>query len=268
MAIRHRQGTSKAPVALLLPPPVLKRRYEVVGKAVGKGGQARVYPAWDVQRGEQVALKRAHMTGESPADLRKEADLLATLDHPAIPHLIDQFEEDGWVYLVEEWRAGISMRHMCGFQLPHVLWIGTQCCDVLSYLHQQGVIHRDLKPGNLLLDRETRVFSLIDFGLAERLHAVPQPSGSPGYVAPEQWKDGIISPAADVYSLGMLLGCALADVTPKKVRQTTFTNLWEDPLAIPTESFPLYTLLDRMIARQPQQRPSLAEVQETLASLS
>ena len=122
------------------------------------------------------------------------------------------------------------------------------------------------------------MLSLLDFGLAHlevsslHLHAAPETlqlaAGTPGYVAPEQWDEGTVSPAADIYSLGMLLGCALTDCQPQEVVAVpSFAALWDDQQDISPEILPLLALLDWMIAWHHEKRPTLAEVSHTLSHL-
>ena len=277
MALRSR--VLKAPTGLIFPPPVLHQRY-TLEQAIGRGGYARVYRARESRQGTLVAVKRAHFGHQSPDVLAHEAEMLARLHHPAIPAFLEYFEEDGWCYLVEAWHVGTPMSKQRFFSLPHLLWIGRRCTEVLAFLHQQGIVHRDLKPGNVLLEADR--LSLLDFGLAcaiERADGagqasprllLPSPlltSGSPGYSAPEQW-EGVVSLANDIYSLGMLLGCALTDRQPEEIeRLHSFSGLWGNPAHLPGEKLPFLRLLDQMIAPAPDDRPGLPEVQRTLARL-
>lgn len=264
MALRSR--LSKAPAALLFPPPVLRKRY-AVGQQIGYGGSSQVFSAWDAQAAQQVVLKRAHLGEKGRLMLRHEAEVLAFLQHPAIPTFLDSFEEEGRCYLVEEWRAGSPLASLRFFSLARVLWIGQQCCEALAYVHEQGIMHGDLAPGNLLFTR--RAFSLIDFGFARRSGDPPRPKGTPGYAAPEQWKTGRFNPASDIYSLGMLLGCALTDVEAEEVqRARSFRGLWDDPADLSASTAAVLALLDQMIAPSPAARPDLAEIQRTLTELS
>jgi serine/threonine protein kinase len=274
---RSRLRRRKRPSALLLPPPILHQRY-TLDKEIGHGGCARVYRAWDNQQGKFVALKRAYRREKHCEALFYEAEVLSTLRHPALPSFIDSFEEEGRAYLVETWLDGTPMKHLRSFELKQVLWIGQQLCAVLAYLHQHHLVHRDIAPGNILLDMEHQTLSLIDFGLARLFlpsaslpgasEVLQLTAGTPGYVAPEQWEQGTVSPAADIYSLGMVLGCALTDCKPQEiVAVPAFADLWEDPRDIPGELLPLLALLDRMIARNREQRPSLSEVARVLSRL-
>lgn len=264
-----------APSVLFLPPSTLHWRYHLEHES-GRGGCARVYRAWDTREGKLVALKQAHMSHKHGETICYEAELLSGLHHPAIPAFVEYFEEGGRSYLVEEWRDGTVMKHLRYFDLQHVLWIGLCCCDVLEYLHQHHLVHRDLTPGNVLLDMERKTLSLLDFGLARldrpspHFHAapgrLPLTAGTPGYVAPEQWKDGMVTTAADIYSLGMLLGCALTDCQPEAVLAAqSFCLLWDDPQDIPTEILFVLALLDRMITPQYEERPTLTEVARLLS---
>lgn len=263
MAVRSR--ILKAPAVLLFPSPVLQQRYSCL-QEIGHGGCARVYSAWDEQRGRRVVVKRAHADPTCWAMLQVEAEVLQCLHHSSIPMFLDWFEEDGRCYLVEEWKPGTALKEMRFFALPQVLQIGRQCSEILASVHQAGVIHCDLAPGNVLIAEKG--LSLIDFGLARRQGDPPQYRGTPGYAAPEQWNAGRYSAAGDVHGLGMLLGCALTDTQPQEVQQTrSFARLWADPGRIPAELLPLLALLDRMIALSPDARPDLAQVQHVLCHL-
>jgi serine/threonine protein kinase len=263
MIVRSR--VSKAPAALIFPLSVLHRRYAVECE-IGHGGCAHVFRAWDAQAAQVVAIKRAHLSQKSEELLLSEAELLAGLHHPAIPAFLEYFEEDGRCYLVEEWRAGTPMKRMRFFSLPKVLWIGRTLGDVLAYVHSRDLFHGDLAPGNVLLAEQA--LSLIDFGFARCSSDPPRTKGTPGYASPEQWQEGMGSAAGDIFSLGMLLGCALTDTTPEEVqRARSFSNLWDEPGDVPAELVPLLALLDHMIAATPDARPALAEVQQFLHAM-
>lgn len=199
--------------------------------------------------------------------LRAEADILSSLQHPSIPTFLEYFEEKSRSYLVEEWRPGTPMSRMRFFSLPKVLWIGRRLGAVLAYLHHSQLFHGDLSPGNVLLAEKG--VSVIDFGLAHRSGAHPRAKGTPGYAAPEQWDEVRSNAVSDIFSLGMLLGCALTDSEPEEVnRAGSFIHLWDDdPACLPAEFVPLLTFLERMINPSATRRPDLAEVQSTLFSL-
>jgi serine/threonine-protein kinase len=237
-----------------------------MSEEIGRGGFARVYRAWDAHQARRVVVKQANLDTISIDVLLREAEILSQLHHPAIPAILDCFEEAGRSYLVEEYRDGVPLSQMRLF-LPDILALGGWCCQLLAYLHRQDLVYRDLAPGNVLM--EGAAFSLVDFGLTCWLSDPPWRGGSRGYAAPEQWRDGVIDPTCDLYSLGMLLGCALADVMPQEVLQAgSFSHLWEAPGSIPPEIRLLLALFDRMIAPSPEDRPGLLEVQRTLARLN
>lgn len=268
----------KRPTALFLPPPILHERYLLDTTSIGSGGSARVYRAWDTFQGKHVVLKRAHLTHKHAEALSAEAEILSGLHHPAIPAFIEYFEEEGRAYLVEAWREGTPMKHLRFFELEHILWIGRSLCDVLDYLHRQHLVHRDIAPGNVLLDLEHQTLSLLDFGLArpesfathgsDAPDVIERTAGTPGYVAPEQWNEGAISRACDIYGLGMVLLCALTDCQPHEVIAVrSSADLWDDPGTIPAEEVPLLALLDRMLAPHGERRPDLTEIHFLLSHL-
>ena len=261
MALRPR--VPRLSKALDLPPDrrLLKKRY-ALGEEIGEG--TGVFRAWDAQLGRPVLVKQVRGSKRSVRLLR-EVSLLERLCHPFIPALLDYFEDaDGVFSLVEEWLPGTPMGQQRRFTLAEVVDIGLSLCEVLGYLHELRIIHRDIKPDNILL----QPFSLLDFDYAAHINAPREKGGSPGYVAPEQRSQGIIHPEADVYSTAMLLGCALTDSQPEEVMQIrSFSGLWNDPCSIPDEERLLLDVLDRAIARRPAARPTLAELQGVLSQV-
>lgn len=274
---RHRHH--KDPTALFLPPPILHERYQLDPRSIGSGGGARVYRAWDPFQGKHVVLKRAHLSHKHEKALYAEAETLSGLHHPAIPAFVEYFEEDGRAYLVETWMEGKPMKHLRSFTLAHILWIGRQLCDVLEYLHRQHLVHRDIAPGNILVNMKNQTLSLLDFGLArlepcathggEVTDGMDRAAGTPGYVAPEQWSKGAVSRACDIYGLGMVLGCALTNCQPHEVIAVrSFADLWDNPRTIPAEQVPLLGLLDRMLSSYEERRPDLSEIHFLFSHLS
>jgi Serine/threonine protein kinase len=210
-------------------------RYMVI-KLLGQGGMGAVYKALDLHAQQRVvAIKEMSQSGLSRQELQEaiasfthEATLLARLSHPNLPHIYQQFEENGRRYLVMDFIEGTTLeQHRSAYQqqgkripIIHILDIAIQLCSVLDYLHMQQppIIFRDLKPDNIMLAPQKQAY-LIDFGIA-RLFKPGQAKdtialGSPGYAPPEQYRK-TTSPRSDIYSLGAVLHQLLTGDDPSQ----------------------------------------------------
>lgn len=200
-------------------------RYEL-GAVLGSGGLAVVHRARDRETGAAVAVKALLPQYAADAELRRrflrEAEALGALQHPGIVGLLDAGAEGAAAYLVMELVPGETLRQRLDREgrLPYaeVKRIGLLLCDALDHAHRSGIVHRDVKPQNVLL-REDGAVKLSDFGAA-RVHALASLSassllwGSPEYMAPEQFTGAPVDPRADLYSLGVMLFEALTGRLP------------------------------------------------------
>ncbi len=264
---------------------LLKERYRIINQ-IGQGGQAAIYKGQDTGLGNRlVAIKEMSQDGLSPNELqeaadafKREAHMLADLQHPNIPSIYDYFHEAGHWYLVMEFIEGETLEDYLaraeGGTLPvkEVLDIGIQLCSVLEYLHnhQPPIISRDLKPGNVMRAADGHLY-LIDFGIAR--HFKPGQSrdttalGSLGYAAPEQYGKAQTTARSDIYSLGVILHQALTGNDPVSNKPTMFDfpslNLPSDPAAAE-----LQKLLLQMLDRQESARPDSTFVKQELQRIA
>ena len=190
-------------------------RYEILDR-VASGGQGTVYRARDTVLDRIVALKVINQsTEDDPAyleALQREARLAARLDHPNITRVHDFQVEDGIPYIVMEFIPDALDRQLRGSErLPwrRAVEIGLQTSRALQHAHDQGVVHRDIKPQNILL-RETGAAALSDFGIARAFASSTRSQtagvmGTPAYMAPEQWAGGAVDGRLDQYGLGIVL---------------------------------------------------------------
>lgn len=194
----------------------------MIERILGEGGMSVVYLARDTHLQDRwVALKRMELPQLPPAEaqlviaaFQREAQLLATLQHPAIVPVSDYFEEGGSRYLVMDYVAGQTLEQAWQtagrFSEGQVLIWARQLAEALHFLHHQNppIIFRDLKPANIML-RPDGSLVLIDFGIARFFkagqHKDTMRLGTPGYAAPEQYGRGQSDSRADVYSLGVVL---------------------------------------------------------------
>ncbi|MEO8614194.1 MAG: serine/threonine-protein kinase, partial [Luteolibacter sp.] len=190
--------------------------YELRGE-LGRGGMGVVYRAQQLTLKRTVALKM--LTGDyAPDDVlrfRAEAEMAAGLQHPNIVHIHEVGEEDGVPFFSMEYVEGGTLSDWMLRGLPppkEVAEMMVTLSRAVHYAHRQGVVHRDLKPGNILLGAQGEI-KIADFGIAKRLDGEGSMTlsgavmGTPVYMAPEQagGQSRKVGPAADVYSLGALL---------------------------------------------------------------
>jgi len=239
---------------------------------------ARVHRGTDVVLGRDVAVKL--LTGAEPDDLarfRGESRLLARLAHPGIVTGYDAGSDGGTDYLVME---GPSLSQLLrqratssGHALPpdEAAAIGRQVADALAAVHAAGVTHRDVKPGNVLLDARGRAH-LADFGIARsvgatRVTRTGMMIGTAAYLAPEQVAGEPVGPPADVYSLGLVLLEALtgAPAYDGSGVEVAMVRLSRAPFLPPTLPAGWLSLLGAMTARDPVARPRAVEVAAALA---
>ncbi len=250
-------------------------RFEIL-KEIGRGGFGVVYEALDRQLGRSVAFKTLRPTRsvhELAADsILGEAEAVARLDHPAIVTLYDVGHCPSGPYLVEEMLHGETLeRRLRAGPLParDAVAIGLAVARGLAHAHGRGVLHRDLKPGNVLLTEDGRV-KLLDFGLAHLLGTRGLPgAGTPAYMAPEQLRGEAVDDRTDVFALGATLFEMLAGRPPFQVRDGRSTALDpEPPPALPDGMpAPVAALVERCLSRDPAKRPpsGQAAVEELLA---
>ncbi|MBK7897403.1 MAG: protein kinase [Anaerolineaceae bacterium] len=192
-------------------------RYEIESE-LGRGGMATVYLAHDPRFGRKVALKvMSHALRDDPTfrgRFEREARIIATLEHPAIVPVYDYGESDGQPFLVMRYMPGGTLADRIiarPFSLEAAVPIIQRLAGALDHAHQQGVIHRDLKPGNILFDQYNNAF-LTDFGIVKLAHGGTVSLtgsgviGTPAYMSPEQIHgEKSLDGRSDIYTLGIIL---------------------------------------------------------------
>lgn len=230
--IESEQSSLTVPEGSLQPGQVLQSRYRILG-IIGMGGMGAVYQGRDlhfptvpklVAVKEMINMAQDQQLRETTMkNFEREAEILATLNHPAIPQIYDFFSFGDRAYLVMEYIQGKDLEGILNstedfLPIEQIRQWGIEICDVLSYLHNhepEPIVFRDMKPSNVMIDHHRRV-RLIDFGIAKTFQ-IGQPGtmiGTDGYAAPEQYK-GLASPSADIYALGATLHHLLTRRDPR-----------------------------------------------------
>lgn len=260
---------------------VLGGRYRI-DALLGRGGFGAVYRATHLELQRPVAIKTLLAADGGRADLvarfRREARLQAGLRHPVIVRLLDLGEdEDGLVYMVQEYVGGRTLQaHLEG--LPHLTpteasHLTCRLLDGLDAAHREGIIHRDLKPANIMLveGRDGPDVRILDFGLAkvrdsmdesQTITATGQVLGTPAFMAPEQIEQKAISPATDLYAVGVILHLLLTGQRPfvGSMRAVLTAHLIKPVPSLP-EALPgaLDRVIRRAMAKDPEDRYPTAD---------
>ncbi|MGK3940608.1 protein kinase [Streptomyces caeruleatus] len=269
---------------------LLAGRYRVVAQ-LGRGGMGVVWRAVDEVLGREVAVKelRTYTDADGPelADLRlrmqREARAAARVRHPGVVAVHDVAEVDGRPLIVMELVEGPSLDQVLRKQGPldarEAAGIGAEVMDALAAAHEAGVLHRDVKPGNILLDRSGRVL-LTDFGIATMedpgdgsatsLTRTGHLVGSLDYMAPERAQGADPGPASDVWALGATLFAAVEGASPFRRTSTfsTLTAIVGEPLPESHRAGPLGPVLQRLLDKRPEARPGAEEARELLRAVA
>ncbi len=199
-------------------------RYELE-KLVGSGGMSNVFRAHDRLLERTVALKILHEQYTRDEDyverFRREARAVAQLSHPNIVTVIDRGEQEGRQFIVFEYIDGENLKELSNrgpLDVHEALRLSLQVARALSFAHERGLVHRDVKPQNVLLNEDGQA-KVTDFGIARSLdvHGVTQTGtvlGTSDYIAPEQARGQKVDPKTDIYSLGVVLYELLSGEVP------------------------------------------------------
>jgi beta-lactam-binding protein with PASTA domain/serine/threonine protein kinase len=276
---RHARARADAPGDPLTG-RLLDGRYRI-GPRVARGGMASVYEATDVRLDRTVAVKIMHPglgdDDEFAARFVREARSAARLSHPNVVAVYDQGEEDGTVYLAMELVDGITLRDVIRKESPmspaRALALVEPMLSALAAAHRAGLVHRDVKPENVLIADDGRV-KVADFGLARAVSADTQHTATGGvligtvsYLAPELVVDGRADARADVYAAGVVLFELLTGTKPHEGEspiQVAYKHVHEDvpPPSVVVPGIPAYVdaLVARATARDRGSRPADAGV--------
>jgi eukaryotic-like serine/threonine-protein kinase len=268
-------GGSKTPARAL-------GRYRLLER-LGSGGFGEVFRAQDELLRREVAVKRIPCEQEGLSErAAREAHAAARLSHPAIVALYEAAQEDGYFYLTSELVQGQTLARLVASDAltdDEMLRIGIVLCDALQHAHRRGVIHRDVKPQNILVPDEPSdrggVAKLTDFGGArldgeEALTATGDVLGTLAYMAPEQSEGDEAGPQADLYSLALVLYEALCGENPVRAATpaATVRRIGSDLPSLRGQRHDLPRALseaiDRALAPDPEDRGELAELADAL----
>ena len=211
----------------------LKGRFRVV-EPISHGAMGAVYAAVDANGGD-VALKQLFDKRDAQR-FEIEARLLASLRHPRVVQVVDYFEEESGQYVVMELIRGVELgqllkrRGQPGLPIPEAIEYVRQACEALQYVHDQQIVHRDVKPQNMILSERGVV--LVDFGIARRLDEDESVGtvgiGTPRFMAPEVFAGGQVSPRTDVFGIAATLWNLIAGRAPVYAEPTRLSAIVPD----------------------------------------
>jgi serine/threonine-protein kinase len=205
-------------------------------RTIKEGGQGAVFEGLD-EAGQAVAVKEMldrftdpQERAEAVQRFEAEAEMLRRLSHPRIPRIFASFNDGGRHYVVMEFIRGQDLEDLVSREgaqpEARVLEWADQLCDVLEHLHGQGLIYRDMKPSNVMIEQPAGTLKVIDFGIARVFQPQQRVTqiGTPGYAPPEQYQ-GLATPRSDIYALGATLHHLLSGRDPRDYPPFTFPRL-------------------------------------------
>jgi serine/threonine protein kinase len=250
-------------------------RYHVI-EPLGQGGMASVYKAFDTSLERNVAIKIIRTDKKEGTEqneflkrFQREARALAQLDHPYILKVLDYGEQEGMPYLVMPFVQGGTLKEKMGRPMPYreAAALLAPIAQALDYAHQRKIIHRDVKPANILIS-ESKTPLLSDFGIAKilesgestQLTATGVGIGTPDYMAPEQWM-GKVDARTDIYSLGVVFFQMLTGRLPfiAETPAAVLIKHMQDPLPraksfVPDLPEAVEGVLYKALAKEPESR--------------
>ncbi|MGX5653575.1 protein kinase domain-containing protein [Geodermatophilus nigrescens] len=273
-----------------VPGRLVAGRYRLVSRIAG-GGMGAVWLGRDELLGREVAVKQVllpagvdpELAGQQRERAMREGRIAARLSHPHAVSVFDVALEDGVPWLVMEYLPSRSLAvvlHEDGVLRPdQVAQVGAQLADALVAVHEAGIVHRDVKPGNVLVGRGGRVEGLVkitDFGIAHAsgdvtLTQTGQITGTPAFLAPEVARGTDMTPASDVFSLGATLYTCLEGEPPFGMDDNALRLLHRvaaGEIRPPRRAGSLERPLMRMLDADPARRPSMTEMRDELARLA
>ena len=272
-------------------------RYQM-RELIGEGAMARVFKAYDPEIDRTLAIKllKSQLTEDSEYRKRflREAKGAGVLSHPNIVTVFDVGEEDGHPYIAMEFVDGPTLadivREKKRLATPEIVEIGTQLARALDYAHRRGIVHRDIKPGNVMLMRDTMTVKVADFGIcriddrdATQATQVGSVLGTPHYMSPEQVAGQKVDARSDLFSAGVVLYQLLAGTLPFEgdtLISVAYQITRADPVALdkvrPDLPLSLRRVIDRALRKQPEKRfqtgeefaKALSEVAKELSEAS
>lgn len=255
------------------------RRYLIL-EPLGEGGSGDIFRTWDFKLGRMVALKRLKDNPGIFTSIRGEAGILASLSHPNIVTFLDFDTDEKGNFVVMELVYGQTLEERGRFTVQEFVPIMSQVCEGLAAAHAVGLIHCDLKPGNIMLEKSSEDGSLtakiLDFGLATISVSIKIPDsllnqerlvhGTPHTMSPEQLRGETMDIRSDIYSLGCTFYYALSGVYPHRGEDTLSiaqSHLYLTPQTLhevnPEVPEPLSQAIMQMLARDPDERPQDAQ---------
>jgi DNA-binding response OmpR family regulator len=260
------------PTAATARPPVSVKGYRILRK-IGSGGMSEVFLAVRESDQRELALKVLDTAINDDGALLdrfiQEYALLAQIDHPNVVRIFDQGITDAHAFLSMEYfvRGDIKQRIAAGLTQHEALGVTVQVALALAQIHARGIVHRDVKPDNLMMRRDGTV-ALIDFGIAKHanhgmdhtLHG--EIVGSPYYLSPEQAAGKPVSAASDIYCLGVIFYEMLTGQRPytaDRMEVLLAQHLFSPPPRLAAQHSDMQDLLDRMMHKDPVQRMGSAQ---------
>jgi len=237
-------------------------------RKLGEGGMSTVYLAENIADGEQQVLKLIRMNAQDDGEMVQrfigEFALISQIDHPNVAKIFAQGFSESHAYIAMEYFPGGDLRQLMSGEFGETIAVATllQIAGALSAIHEQGIVHRDMKPDNIMI-RADGSLALADFGIATQIqtelndNVAGEVYGTPSYLSPEQATDAAVDHRADIYALGVMFFEILTGKKPYRAaspQALLYQHVNADVPKLPALYAHYQNLLEKMMAKAPEER--------------